>query len=132
MGVRTSKGGAPTGSPHAPPGTPILRNLAGNPFFARSEYIVPELQKVLDRLASEHLLRGADSRGFCERAAYFFGEMNAVHPFREGNGRAQREFLREWAIGATSWRGISFRRRKCMRPVLQVFREEAARGLPPS
>ena len=76
-------------------------NMArGNSFFARPEYIVPELQKVLDRLASEHLLRGADSQGFCERAAYFFGEMNAVHPFREGNGRAQRELLRELAAGA--------------------------------
>jgi cell filamentation protein len=66
-----------------------------NSFFARPEYIVPELQKVLDRRASEHLLRGADSQGFCERATYFFGEMNAVHPFREGHGRAQREFPRE-------------------------------------
>ena len=26
--------------------------------------------------------------------------MNAVHPFREGNGWAQREFLRELAAGA--------------------------------
>jgi cell filamentation protein len=76
-------------------------NIAkGNSFFARPEYIVPELQKVLDHLASEHFLRGADSQGFCERAAYFFGEMNAVHPFREGNGRAQRDFLRELAVEA--------------------------------
>jgi cell filamentation protein len=76
-------------------------NMAkGNSFFARPEYIVPELQKVFDRLASEDFLRGADSQRFCERAAYFFAEMNAVHPFREGNGRAQREFLRELAMGA--------------------------------
>ena len=74
--------------------------VKGNSFFARPEYIVRELQKVLDRLASEHLLRGADSQGFCERAAYFFGEMNAVYPFREDNGRTQREFLRELAVGA--------------------------------
>ena len=25
------------------------------------------------------------------------GEINAVHPFRDGNGRAQREFIRELA-----------------------------------
>jgi cell filamentation protein len=76
-------------------------NMAkGNSFFARPEYIIPELQKVLDGLASEHFLRGADSKGFCERAAFFLGEMNAVHPFREGNGRAQREFLRELAVEA--------------------------------
>jgi cell filamentation protein len=76
-------------------------NMAkGNSFFARPEYIIPELQKVLDRLASERFLRGTESQGFCERAAYFFGEMNAVHSFREGNGRAQREFLRELAVEA--------------------------------
>lgn len=76
-------------------------NMAkGNSFFARPEYIIPELQKVFGRLARERLLRGVDSQDFCERAAYFFGEMNAIHPFREGNGRAQREFLRELAVEA--------------------------------
>lgn len=28
------------------------------------------------------------------------GEINALHPFREGNGRTQREFIRELAIRA--------------------------------
>jgi cell filamentation protein len=28
------------------------------------------------------------------------GEINAAHPFREGNGRAQREFIRELGIEA--------------------------------
>lgn len=34
---------------------------------------------------------------FAERAAYFLGELNAFHPFREGNGRTQREFIRQVA-----------------------------------
>jgi len=71
-----------------------------NSFFARPEYIVPELQKTLGQLARENFLRGIDSHGFCERAAYFFAEINAIHPFREGNGRTQREFLRELALEA--------------------------------
>ncbi len=76
-------------------------NMAkGNAFFARPEFIVPELQKVLDGLATEDFLRGTDAQEFCGRAAYFLGEMNAIHPFREGNGRAQREFLRELAVEA--------------------------------
>ena len=29
--------------------------------------------------------------------AFYFGEVNALHPFREGNGRTQREFFRELA-----------------------------------
>jgi cell filamentation protein len=30
---------------------------------------------------------------FTERLTYYFGEVNAIHPFREGNGRAQRAFF---------------------------------------
>jgi cell filamentation protein len=30
---------------------------------------------------------------FSDRAACYLGELNALHPFREGNGRAQREFI---------------------------------------
>lgn len=29
-------------------------------------------------------------------AAEALGELNSLHPFREGNGRAQRAFLRQW------------------------------------
>jgi cell filamentation protein len=76
-------------------------NMAkGNSFFARQEHILPEVQKVLARLAKERFLRGTDARGFCERAAYYMAEINALHPFREGNGPAQREFLRELAVDA--------------------------------
>jgi cell filamentation protein len=78
-----------------------MRHAArGNSFFARPEFIVPELQRVFDRLATEDFLRGSDAQEFCGRAAYLLGEMNAIHPFREGNGRAQREFFRELALQA--------------------------------
>jgi len=30
--------------------------------------------------------------------AYFYGEINTVHPFREGNGRSLREFLRQATV----------------------------------
>ena len=32
--------------------------------------------------------------------AAYLGEVNAVHPFREGNGRAQRAFFEQLAAGA--------------------------------
>jgi len=32
------------------------------------------------------------------RAGFFLSEINAVHPFREGNGRTQREFIRELGL----------------------------------
>jgi cell filamentation protein len=78
----------------------------GDSFFARPEHIGSELQKLFHRLAAEQCLRGNDSKVFCQRAAYYLGEINALHPFREGNGRAQREFIRELALEAgfeVSW-----------------------------
>lgn len=29
-----------------------------------------------------------------------FGDLNALHPFRDGNGRGEREFLRQLALTA--------------------------------
>ncbi len=46
---------------------------------------------------------------FLDRMAHFFGEVNAIHPFREGNGRTQRAFFRQlsreagWPI---DWSGL--------------------------
>ena len=34
-----------------------------------------------------------DAEGFAARAAEHVVELNAIHPFREGNGRALRAFL---------------------------------------
>ena len=38
-------------------------------------------------------------------------EINAIHPFRDGNGRAQREFIREFGITAgfaIDWNEVDF------------------------
>jgi cell filamentation protein len=72
----------------------------GNSFFARPEHIGPDLQKQFHQLAGERCLRGSDSKEFCQRAAYYLGEINALHPFREGNGRAQCVFVRELAFAS--------------------------------
>jgi cell filamentation protein len=44
----------------------------------------------LDR---ERWLIGVDMDSFIERAAYYICEINAVHPFREGNGRTIRFYI---------------------------------------
>jgi cell filamentation protein, protein adenylyltransferase len=62
----------------------------GNSFFARPEHIQAELQKLFHQLAGEQFFRGIDSSGFCQRAAHYLGEINALHPFREGNGRSKK------------------------------------------
>ncbi|HEY4086179.1 MAG TPA: Fic family protein [Bryobacteraceae bacterium] len=66
--------------------------------FAFHEYIVPRLNKAFEDLRNEQHLSGSDPETFAQRAAYYLGEINAIHPFREGNGRTQREFIRQLAV----------------------------------
>ena len=79
-------------------------------WFARPEYIEPALHGLFEELAAEQELRGLERPGFVARSAHYLAEINAVHPFREGNGRAQREFVRELALQAgyqIAWMGIT-------------------------
>jgi cell filamentation protein len=45
-------------------------------------------------------LIGLKFEPFVERLAHYYGELNAAHPFREGNGRTQRAFLRQLSAAA--------------------------------
>ena len=54
-----------------------------------------KLAKVLKELEEENYLRGLELEVLVERSAYYFAELNYIHPFREGNGRATREFMRQ-------------------------------------
>ena len=42
-------------------------------------------------------MRGLEPSAFAERAADYFSDINALHPFREGNGRAIQTFLDQLA-----------------------------------
>ena len=42
----------------------------------------------------------ASGDAFVGRLAHYLGEVNALHPFREGNGRAQRAFFGQLARNA--------------------------------
>jgi cell filamentation protein len=68
--------------------------------FALPEHIESYSAEVLRRLAGEGRLFGLPRDQFAERLTYYYAEINAVHPFREGNGRAQRAFLRQLALDA--------------------------------
>ena|ERR1700733_7153281 len=72
----------------------------GGNFFGASAFIEPALQDVLRRLPGENYLKQMDAPKFTIRAGFYLGEINAIHPFREGNGRTQREFIRELAVQA--------------------------------
>lgn len=55
--------------------------------------IVRPVEHVADRIARAHRLRGMVSPGLEREVAYLFDYLNFAHPFREGNGRTQREFF---------------------------------------
>jgi cell filamentation protein len=65
----------------------------GQSYFAHYRYIEAAAGPLFEQLAKENYLAGLDEAVFSERVAYFLGELNALHPFRDGNGRAQREFI---------------------------------------
>ncbi len=66
--------------------------------FAEWQYIEPELNKLLEKLKTENYLSGFDKENMAQRLAYYMSELNVLHPFREGNGRTIREFIRELAL----------------------------------
>lgn len=72
----------------------------GNFTFASWEYIESELDRLLKELASENYLQKLDKENLSKRLAYYLSELNVLHPFREGNGRTIREFIREIALQA--------------------------------
>lgn len=64
----------------------------GSP-FGYPENFDAELARLFGGLADRDYLCGRDMDAFADGAAYFLSELNAIHLFREGNGRAQTAFL---------------------------------------
>ena len=69
----------------------------GGSRFANFGLIEGYLGQQLNGLAEENFLRGTTPEGFVARLAHYMGEINAAHPFREGNGRVQRLFCSQLA-----------------------------------
>jgi fido (protein-threonine AMPylation protein) len=65
----------------------------GDTLFALAEGIEPQGRQLFDDLARRHHLHGLDRDQFVTGAGQFLSDLNALHPFREGNGRTQRVFL---------------------------------------
>lgn len=58
-----------------------------------SEYIPQQVDIVLADLESKRTSWKQHNSTIPEVVAYFYSELNAIHPFREGNGRTIRLFL---------------------------------------
>ena len=65
--------------------------------FANWEFIDEQLDYLLNKLKSENYLEDLSKEDLSKRLAFYLSELNVLHPFREGNGRTIREFIRELA-----------------------------------
>lgn len=61
--------------------------------FAHAQYIESAAKTLFANLKKENELKGLSLDDFSPRAAHYLSEINVLHPFREGNGRAQRAFI---------------------------------------
>lgn len=69
--------------------------IKGDSLFCRAMYIESLAAEVHSKLKKENYLCNLEKNDFITRLAYYMGEINAVHPFREGNGRASRLLFKE-------------------------------------
>jgi cell filamentation protein len=77
--------------------------LAGNPrtvriskqgsAFCFPEYIEAQANRLFSGLKAKRYLENLTAKAFAENAAHFLAELNAIHAFREGNGRTQLAFF---------------------------------------
>ena len=77
----------------------------GNSRFAQPAFIAKQMELTFAKLKLPEFQPGSETSSFVAAAADFLGDVNHIHPFREGNGRTQLAFLR--LLGIRS--GHSFR-----------------------
>ena len=68
--------------------------------FCSPEFIESASEEIFSRLRKEHYLKGMEREGFINDLAFFMGEVEALHPFRAGNGRTARLFFYQLAMNA--------------------------------
>ena len=74
-------------------GTVRTVNIAKGNSFCRCEFIEEQMESIMRKLEKENYLETLNIEMLAERLAYYIGEINAIHPFREGNGRTQSMFI---------------------------------------
>lgn len=78
--------------------------------FVSSGAIAGDLDSQFQRLGWDNHLKGLSADRFAAGAAAHIAELNRIHPFREGNGRAMRLHLEQLAAQAghqVDWRQFS-------------------------
>jgi cell filamentation protein len=65
--------------------------------YGPSNFVAPEMDRIFTNLKRDANLRGLFIDRFAAKAAFYYGEMDGTHPFREGNSRTLRQFFADLA-----------------------------------
>ena len=68
--------------------------------YGNSQFVPGEMKRIFHELAVEDYLQGLEPEQFATRITYFYSELDATHPFREGNSRTLRQFSTDLALAA--------------------------------
>ena len=68
--------------------------------FSLPQHLEADAAELFGWLARAEYLRGRDRAAFVVDLAELYADLNALHPFRDGNGRTQRAFLGQLAVDA--------------------------------
>ncbi|WP_130931361.1 putative adenosine monophosphate-protein transferase Fic [Pseudomonas sp. Sample_24] len=72
----------------------------GDTLFCAADRIAPEAEKIFRVMENAAWFEGASKAELIVKVAETYGDLNVIHPFREGNGRAQRILFEQIIINA--------------------------------
>lgn len=72
--------------------------IAKKNLFCLPQYIESYANDIFAKLRKENFYKGLNKEQFVDCITNLLSDINALHPFREGNGRTQREFIRYIAL----------------------------------
>jgi cell filamentation protein len=68
--------------------------------YGDSAFVLGEISRIFAELQRENYLEELAPDSFAEKLAYFYSEIDATHPFREGNSRTLRQVAADLALVA--------------------------------
>ena len=74
-------------------------DISKGTIFCLVQFIESQFADLYRKLKKENFLADiADEKEMGKRLAFYLGELNMIHPFREGNGRTQRIFIEQLCL----------------------------------
>lgn len=78
-------------------------DISKGTIFCLVQFIENQFTWIYQQLKKENFLKDiTDKIEMANRLAYYLGEINMIHPFREGNGRTQRIYIEQLCINFIS------------------------------